>query len=364
MDVSDQLFDNFPETNKKDWQSVAERELGNTNSTDSLHWKTSDNLQFAPYYTSADNKDLQYLRKFDFRGESTGYHKPRTWHNLPPVAVADEAAANASALHHLKNEADGILFSCTSPNINFHILLQEIEWQHCNVSFFIPADFLVDDLKAYIQEKKYTALSGAIYQESPSQNESSFGLIDNVKACGIFVRPSTATDEIAHALTEAVHIIEVGLQKKSPLESIIRSISFSLPVSGDFLLDISKLKALRLLWYQVTQAYNITSYLPGDLYLHTRSDLWTDQRFHPHENMLKGTVATMASVCGGTNGHTVFPEQENELMQNRIARNISFILREESHFGNVSDPLAGSYTIEQMTHAIAQSAWTKFQRQS
>lgn len=362
MDVSDLFFENFPQTNKKDWQTAAERELGQTNSTDSLNWKTSDNLQFAPYYTSADNQALQYLRKFDFRDTSSAYTKPRTWQNLPPVAVTDEIQANANALHQLKNEADGIFFSLTKPKINFHTLLREIEWQHCNVSFFAPIDFSADDLNAYIQEKKYHDLSGTIYQERPSQNESTLGLVQTVKACGVFIRPSTATDEIVQALTEGVNIIEFGQQKKLPLERILRSISFSLPVSGDFLLTIGKLKALRLLWYQVTQAYNITSYLPGDLYLHTRSEAWADENFYPHGNMLQGTLSTMASVCGATNGHTVFPEQETELMQSRIARNISLILKEESYFGNVSDPLAGSYTIEQMTHAIAQSAWTKFQQ--
>jgi methylmalonyl-CoA mutase len=47
----------------------------------------------------------------------------------------------------------------------------------------------------------------------------------------------------------------------------------------------------------------------------------------------------------------------------RIARNNSILLKDESHLGKVSDPLAGTYAIENMTHTLAQAAWKKFQEQ-
>jgi methylmalonyl-CoA mutase len=77
--------------------------------------------------------------------------------------------------------------------------------------------------------------------------------------------------------------------------------------------------------------------------------------------MLNSTVASMAAIMGGSHAHSVYAEQEHERMQSRIARNVSYILKEESHLNKVSDPLAGSYIIENMVHDIAKLAWTKFQ---
>jgi methylmalonyl-CoA mutase len=45
----------------------------------------------------------------------------------------------------------------------------------------------------------------------------------------------------------------------------------------------------------------------------------------------------------------------------RIARNVSNILREESHLNKVADPTAGSYAIDNMIDKLAIAAWTEFQ---
>ena len=44
----------------------------------------------------------------------------------------------------------------------------------------------------------------------------------------------------------------------------------------------------------------------------------------------------------------------------RIARNQQLLLRDESHFGKVTDPAAGSYYIENLTANIAEQAWKLF----
>ncbi len=44
----------------------------------------------------------------------------------------------------------------------------------------------------------------------------------------------------------------------------------------------------------------------------------------------------------------------------RIARNISVLLREESYLDKVADPSAGSYYIETLTHQLVEAAWALF----
>ena len=76
--------------------------------------------------------------------------------------------------------------------------------------------------------------------------------------------------------------------------------------------------------------------------------------------MLKSTSAALAAILGGCDALTVQPENENPMMA-RIARNVSSILREESHLSKVADPTAGSYYLESLTNQLAINAWKKFQ---
>jgi methylmalonyl-CoA mutase len=69
----------------------------------------------------------------------------------------------------------------------------------------------------------------------------------------------------------------------------------------------------------------------------------------------------MASVIGGANAISILPEDEKNLTMTRAARNISNLLREESHFDKVVDASAGSYAIDTMVDEFAQQAWELFQ---
>ena len=75
---------------------------------------------------------------------------------------------------------------------------------------------------------------------------------------------------------------------------------------------------------------------------------------------MKETYAAMAAILGGCDALTIEAEEEGNTMMNRIARNTSSILDEESFLSKVADPLAGSYYIESLTKQLAEKAWAKF----
>jgi methylmalonyl-CoA mutase len=161
-------------------------------------------------------------------------------------------------------------------------------------------------------------------------------------------------------LTKGVQMIE-QFATIGGIKKIVDAIAFSIPIGNNFLQDVSKLKALRLLWYQIVRAYGMRDDQSSHLYIHARSGKWINEKYQPHGNMLKATMAAMASVIGGSNALTVYAEDNGNKMMERIARNVSNILREESHFNKVADPAAGAYVIEQMVNDIAQAAWEQFQ---
>ncbi|HWA32821.1 MAG TPA: methylmalonyl-CoA mutase family protein, partial [Cyclobacteriaceae bacterium] len=102
--------------------------------------------------------------------------------------------------------------------------------------------------------------------------------------------------------------------------------------------------------------------IASNLFIHAASLPWKATQFEPHENMIKGTSAAMASILGGCDALTIDAEDNTQPMQLRVARNVSNILREDSFFSKVADPVAGSYYIEDLTRQISEGAWKSVQQ--
>jgi methylmalonyl-CoA mutase len=77
--------------------------------------------------------------------------------------------------------------------------------------------------------------------------------------------------------------------------------------------------------------------------------------------MLRVTAECTAAILGGAQSVATLPFDcaigpADELAQ-RVARNTQVVLREESHLGEVADPAAGSWFVEQLTDDLARAAW-------
>ena len=367
--LHDLLRQSFPKSNKEDWSSAASKEILGKNAFEILTWKTKDEIKFFPYYDRQDSKNLGYLKNFEVPPSPNHHTGARAWQSLPKITVTDVEKANVIALSHLGNGADGLLFDlCKFNVVDVNVLLHKIDWPYCNVSFLVtPSTKIIPHLIVYAQKKKYnpTHLAGTLFWESTPQDAitsiQAFSSFNKFHSLGLYINPSSPVKEISEALTKAANLMEVLTDKGVEKEIAWRNISLSFAAGVDFFLEIAKLKALRFLWYQLAHAFEIRNYRHTNVQIHVRSESWINEKFQPHSNLLKNTSTALAAVMGGCDALTVAAEDENNNMMNRIARNVSNILREEAHMDKVSDPVAGSYAIENMVHKIAQAAWIDFQ---
>jgi methylmalonyl-CoA mutase len=113
-----------------------------------------------------------------------------------------------------------------------------------------------------------------------------------------------------------------------------------------------------MLWYYEANTM-ATDFQPYNVHIHSRTSISKEQNLQPHRNMLSNTISTLAAVLGGCNAVSVLPEEESDSRMNRIARNVSNILREEGYIGKVADPVAGMYAINAMVHHLAEACWKK-----
>jgi methylmalonyl-CoA mutase len=333
----------FRNTSRTDWIDAAAKENEGKNPDETLGWKVGT-LSGRVYYDKNDRPE----QIFQLKPSQNPYLGPRAWNNLPRVTVRAEKTANQAALDHLKNGADGILFDIrNNAGCTVEALLEGIEWPYCMIGLMankacIPA---LNKIPAFVQKKGWAteSITGFILWEDEVQDLiGEFIALPHFKINGIFIHDSADTlEQLSNALS-------TGLKTGA-------GVAVSLPAGTDFFIEQAKLKALRAIWAEHSS---------HDIFIHTRSNPWISESFKPHSNMLKSTTAAMAAIAGGCDALTVYPEQESDANMNRIARNVSSILREESHFDKVADVTAGSYYIDALTGEIIKQVKWKLKLES
>jgi methylmalonyl-CoA mutase len=356
----------FSKSTKSDWKKMAMQEMQGKDPYEILSWRGKDKILFLPYYNAEDIANLHFLNGFQIPAAKNTSSNQRAWLNLPAINEKDDAKANDLMLKHLSLGASGVLMDLREiPNPDFNRLLLKIQWQSCFLALHTNAEIsLPDQLSSHlIRKSDPAAVRGALFWESiPKKSNLDFYFDNcaNFKALGLVIPPASPAEEISDALLAGVRTIETFSGSASRLLNIFRSISFSLYADAVLIESYAKLKTLRMLWYQIAQTYGLNDYKIADLHIHARSQSVNDGAYSPHENMLKGTFASIAAIMGGCDSLTIECASERPLFT-RWARNVSVILLEESFFNQIADPLAGAFAPDFILNEMAAKAWELFQ---
>lgn len=358
-----QPFGSFPASNSKNWNDVAKKELGGKDPNEVLMIE-KHGLQIKPYY---DASEIVSASNSWVRPSTDPYLGPRGWHNTPIVLVENEKEANKSALEHLANGADGIVYRLKE-TVDFEMLMKDIELPYCSSFFQIRhnQEKFVYDFNHWVNAKGFdkTQIVGGVFWDSPPSNNGKllelFADWQKFYVIGIVVEShENATTEITSALLAGVNVLAGN--EINNAEQAFKHLVFSFSIGPDFFIEIAKLKVFERLWRLVQSAYSMgEKAIP--VQIHGLSTCWNNEKFQPNANMLKSTTSAISAVLGGCNFITIQPEDESRL-KSRIARNVLTLLREESHLNQTSDSTAGSYYLESLIDQLSKNAWTQFQIQ-
>ncbi len=346
----------FAQHTVRDWEKIAQQELG-SNPWEKLT-KENSGLHIKPYYDSSnainENKIVIPFAE-------------RNWINAPKVSVTNEKRANAEALTHLNSGADGVFFELNSTSIDFIDLLKGIQLEYCTV-FFSAKNNLASYLNAFadyvegqsMEGKASGAFFGKILNDEKI-NVSRFKTFKNFHPFSISVDArENIVDEIVDSLLTAVDILERLTKDNWPIDKAFGSIAFSISADTNFFLTATKIRVLKNLWLTLQAAHQIKN--SSAAFVHVDSIKWIKEQYQPHGNLLKQTTASMSAVIGGCDAISAEPEDEQSPMMGRIARNVSSMLREESHLALVNDPLAGSFYVDSLTNEISNLVWEKIKK--
>ncbi len=175
---------------------------------------------------------------------------------------------------------------------------------------------------------------------------------------------ANAVQDLACALATGVAYLRAMQERGLDVDVVAPRMLFAFSIGSQFFMEIARLRAARMLWARVVEAFG-GGEEAQKMRVHGRTSAWTKAKFDVYNNMLRATGEAMAGVMGGVDSLHVSHFDEAwglpDEFSRRIARNVQIILQEECNFIRLIDPPGGSWAIETLTDQVAQKAWALFQ---
>ena len=176
---------------------------------------------------------------------------------------------------------------------------------------------------------------------------------------------ATCDIELAYTLANGLEYIRKGLAAGMDVDTFAPRLSFFWAIGMNHFMEISKMRAARLLWAKLVKQFNPKNQKSLALRTHCQTSGWSLTEQDPFNNVARTCIEASAAVFGGTQSlHTNALDEAIALPTDfsaRIARNTQIYLQEETKITKTVDPWAGSYYVERLTHDITKKAWSLIQ---
>ncbi|MGI9531178.1 methylmalonyl-CoA mutase family protein [Lutimonas sp.] len=370
------LFQDFTPPTRQEWLDKVTVDLKGANFDKKLVWKNLNGINIQPFYTKNDQVNTL---------ANTGENSPAVT-NYRRITVTDVKEANRLALKALEEGMSGILFEITS-EVLADQLLKDIDYDGISISFILSTESIsfaaaylafleknqieADKVQGYIDLQLFDAYlySGTLDKgkfELLSKLTRQFSQYPGLKT--LVVSGSRYQDagsnqiqEIAFTLNSMVFLIEEMTDKGLSEAVVFENLQFVLGLSGEYFIEIAKLRVFNSLVAQIGDKYGVSA---NNISLLSKTSTWSKSVTDANTNMLRSTTEAMAALLGNTDAIEIDPYdqefKESNDFSSRIAGNIATILKEESYFGKVMNPVDGSYYIEELSLKLAENALEVF----
>jgi methylmalonyl-CoA mutase len=365
------FFQEFSPATLSEWTQEALKVIKQA-SLDILQTPTYEGIQLQPFYTPED------LHPSDLSANDIA--NQGNWLNQEFIQLPDNQAIKSLIQEAIAKGAEALhLDISANQNPDYQAIIQ-------NIPSGLPLKLRVAQLsKSFLQDFPASPspisldcdflanwTTGGKLAESDWQNLSEvLQSLDNqafsrnlqIHTTQLVDAGANAVQELALGWAMAIEYTHQLTEKGISAEKVFAQIEFCPAIGSNFFMEIAKFRAWRILGKPIQSAYKM-SYSP--IKLHARPSHWNKTQTDVYNNLLRATTEAMSAVIGGVDALTILPYnalfKPSDDFARRIARNISTILKEESHLNKVIDVAAGSYYVENLTQTLVQSAWAFLQK--
>ena len=396
----EKLFNQFPGIPKSEWEKKIREDLKGVDYDNCLVYKTLDGLNLQPYYRAEDTRELKYLDGFpgEFPYVRTGKKDSNSWEIRQDLVAGEPAETSRLAAEIINRGVTSLGLKVNSSIINsvgrLSELLEHIPLENISLNLLSGKDslniagFLIEETGARQLNSNNLrgtfdfdpignlTVKGKFYHSEDEDFYSLKNLIEKlrgslplykaieVNALNLSNAGVTPVQQIALALSMGSEYIARLTGMGFQVDDIAGRMQFTFGTGTGYFIEIAGLRAVRLLWSKIVEAYKPGDFKNALMSVHAVTTGWNRTLYDPYVNMLRSTTEAMSAILGGADSVEILPfdsvsagESEFSL---RNARNVQTVLKEEAYFDRVIDPGAGSYYIGNLTDSIAEHAWKLF----
>ncbi len=375
-DNNKMLFEDFTPVSKQEWIDKANIDLKGADFNKKLVWKNLSKIDIQPFYNCKDPQDF-----LNDTGENS-----QSLINFRLITVESVKTGNDLALKAIEEGINGLIFDIKE-TVSAQKLLKGIDLNEITVSFVLTNNELAfaNDFFSLVLDQSIDPknLKGSfdlnIINNYITSGKIEFDRFDTlgelIKLAGnypnfkaISLSGSTYLDsganqvqEVAYTLNSLVFLIEELTKRGIDVQSIFNKLQFELAIGSEYFVEIGKFRAFNSLLHEVAKKYSIQDF---SSVLIAKTSIWSKSVTDANTNMLRATTEAMSAILGNVDG-VLIDAYDKEFkdtsdFSSRIAGNIATILKEESYFGKVSNPVDGSYYIEEVSSKISEGALALF----
>jgi methylmalonyl-CoA mutase len=296
------------------------------------------------------------------------------WHIGHSIYVSDENEANKKALEILMKGTDLLLFYISKNDINLSVLLKDIGLEYIRTEFHVESIQQWHAVFSYFSEEVPQSVSILIDPLLLSQSErldisnslrkKQFRTFQ-INGKRVLEAGSSSTTEVGFCLSAGHSMLFELLDIGFSVDEAAACLHFSMGIGNDYFTEISKFRAFRTLWSNVIKAYSPLHNCSYHCEITAYTISLNKSLIDPYTNLLRQTTEGMSAVAGGAQNLVIEPYDSHSVdgscdFSERMALNISLMLKEESYMDAVIDPMGGSYTVETLTYNFCEKAWELF----
>ncbi|MEO6609283.1 MAG: methylmalonyl-CoA mutase [Aestuariivirga sp.] len=171
--------------------------------------------------------------------------------------------------------------------------------------------------------------------------------------------------ELAYTLADGHEYVKQGIAAGLDVDRFAPRLSFFFGIGMNFFMEVAKLRAARVLWFELMQEFKPKDPRSSMLRTHCQTSGWSLAAQDPYNNITRTCLEAMAATQGGTQSlHTNAFDEALALPTDfsaKVARDTQLFLQKETGTTEFVDPWGGSYFIEQLTDELIARAKTHLQ---
>jgi methylmalonyl-CoA mutase len=172
---------------------------------------------------------------------------------------------------------------------------------------------------------------------------------------------ASASLELAFTLADGLEYVRKGLEVGVEIDDLAPRLSFFWGVGMNFLTEIAKMRAARILWAKLIKSFDPQNPKSMALRAHCQTSGYSLTAQDPYNNVSRTVIEALAAVFGHTQSlHTNSLDEAIALPTDysaAIARNTQIYLQKKTTIPKVIDPFGGSNHLEKLTEGLIDEAW-------